>query len=363
MRGRPLSSFGLPQPVVDALTSNSFLSPSDLLRLSPHTLAAETGLSLHDAANTLAVINSALGVTQAIDLNPRSRSNTPRSSFPSAPPTSSTASSSNSVTPPNNNVPALPPPSHNDHALSAPASFQSCLRTGCDELDALLSISSSPLTGLVPGYVYELSGVPGIGTTSICMQLCARVPLTPQFGGLGSCALYIDTESGLLADRFTDIALAAAQAACHASESPFDFATALLESIIVYRTFTLLDLIAVIDLLPTILRETPSIKLIVVDSLSFPCEGGKLEHGKTILTRLRQLAMEFGLIVVVTSKVHVFHAPKLAAQAKPAPVDGPEVLVKEAELPDHCPIGMDVWSDKAHVVACFFWELDIRFVP
>jgi RAD51-like protein 2 len=55
--------------------------------------------------------------------------------------------------------------------------------------------------GLARGEVTEICGLPGVGKTQLCMQLCADARLPVAFGGVAGESVYIDTEGSFSPER------------------------------------------------------------------------------------------------------------------------------------------------------------------
>jgi RAD51-like protein 2 len=55
--------------------------------------------------------------------------------------------------------------------------------------------------GVARGEVTEICGLPGVGKTQLCMQLCVDARLPISFGGVAGEAVYIDTEGSFSPER------------------------------------------------------------------------------------------------------------------------------------------------------------------
>lgn len=55
--------------------------------------------------------------------------------------------------------------------------------------------------GLARGEVTEICGLPGVGKTQLCMQLCVDARLPESFGGVAGESVYIDTEGSFSPER------------------------------------------------------------------------------------------------------------------------------------------------------------------
>jgi len=193
--------------------------------------------------------------------------------------------------------------------------------TFCRDLDLILG------GGVETGCVTELVGVPGVGKTQLCAQLALNAGLpSAQALGLGSEALYVDTEGSLVARRLRQIASgtgrflasaggAAASAAASASDALDPDAA--LRRIHVVRARDRTDLLAVGAALPRLLDKLPRVRLVVVDSVTFPFRHGAddvsgddaaqaSERSRALLglgQQLTRVANERSIAVVVTNQV------------------------------------------------------------
>ncbi|KAM9343924.1 DNA repair protein RAD51 homolog 3 [Pholidichthys leucotaenia] len=150
-----------------------------------------------------------------------------------------------------------------------------------EELRSVITFSSqldTALGGGVPvGKTTEICGVPGIGKTQLCLQLAVDVQVPQCFGGIEGQAMFIDTEGSFVVERVIDIATAAVN---HCSllveddEQKAAMTTFTLESILsnifVVRCHDYVELLAELHLLPSFLMDRPNIRLLVIDSVTFP---------------------------------------------------------------------------------------------
>ncbi|KAI9188367.1 hypothetical protein H9P43_002758 [Blastocladiella emersonii ATCC 22665] len=310
---RSVSSLSaLSENLLERLSDAGFRRVRDLQGLDPAVLVDGTSqvkLSSDEAAQVLAAVDEAAG--EAVLLTPSSASGGGGGGGGGGPE-------------------FLPPP---------------LLSTGCTEIDALLGSPDAP--GLAPGRIYELSGVPAIGTTEICLQLALRVQLAPSLGGLHGRALWLDTESSFLPSR-------AAEIAAHLSPALADPAL-LLANIAVYRLHDLLELIALMDLLPSILTANPGVRLVVLDSLSFLLDAtGAAGRETHVLSALRAAATHAGVVVVVTSKMEV------EGDAVVGVGGVGQVAEAERALGYVSPMGAGRWTGLVDVQAVACWDLDTR---
>ena len=130
--------------------------------------------------------------------------------------------------------------------------------------------------GVAVGQVTEFCGVPGVGKTQLSMQLAINVQLAACFNGAAGEAIYIDTEGSFTAERCAQMAEAfclhlrkiankeerKAAAAATTKES-------LLSHIHLFRARDHVEQLAIVDALPAFLDAHPSVRLIVIDSITF----------------------------------------------------------------------------------------------
>lgn len=83
-------------------------------------------------------------------------------------------------------------------ALSLISKFKTTLRTIITFSKSFDSILGG---GLAKGEVTEIVGLPGVGKTQLCMQLCVDARLPAAFGGVAGESVYIDTEGSFSPER------------------------------------------------------------------------------------------------------------------------------------------------------------------
>ncbi|XP_063239923.1 DNA repair protein RAD51 homolog 3-like isoform X3 [Bacillus rossius redtenbacheri] len=155
--------------------------------------------------------------------------------------------------------------------------------TFCKELDDALG-GGVPLQS-----VTELCGAPGSGKTQMCLQLCVDVQIPRCCGGVEGTAMYIDTKSGFTPSRLADMATAWAEH-CRAAYSREVTVDELLRGVSYVATHDVTQLMAALHLAHRRLRDDPQVKLLVVDSLTFPFQYSAANSlGKT---RLLSVAMD-----------------------------------------------------------------------
>ncbi|XP_066999143.2 DNA repair protein RAD51 homolog 3 [Anabrus simplex] len=203
----------------------------------------------------------------------------------------------------------------------------SVIITFCKAIDDLLD------GGVPVRSITELCGAPGSGKTQMCFQLCVDVQIPVAFGGIGAQAVFVDTDSGFSIDRLLDIADGCIRhlESVYLKQKGEDMKAALKtfsrESILqnihyIYRE-DIVHCIAVVPLIKELLKTGAHIKLIVVDSLSFPFLHGtsSLERTRLLyqfLGDLQTLAIAHGIAVVVTNQVTTWLRPGLEWSLMPA---------------------------------------------
>lgn len=168
------------------------------------------------------------------------------------------------------------------------------LTTSSKAIDELLD------GGLETQTITEFYGEYGSGKSQMCHQLCVNVQLPPERGGLGSGALYIDTENTFRTERII-------QMAQHQGLNPEEVA----RNIIFAEAYTSDHQIFLLENADKIVKEN-NIRLIVLDSLTSHFRSEYL--GREMLAerqqklnkhmhRLIRLARAFNAIAVVTNQV------------------------------------------------------------
>ncbi|ARM75860.1 DNA repair and recombination protein RadA [Acidianus manzaensis] len=169
-----------------------------------------------------------------------------------------------------------------------------------------ITTSSQALDGLLGGGIEtrtmtEFFGEFGSGKTQICHQLSVNVQLPPEKGGLSGKAVYIDTEGTFRWERIESMAKALG----------LDPDT-VMNNILYMRAINTDHQIAISDDLQELIAKNPSIKLVIVDSVTshFRAEytgrenlavrQQKLNRHLHQLTRLSEV---YDIAIVVTNQV------------------------------------------------------------
>ena len=168
------------------------------------------------------------------------------------------------------------------------------LTTGSKAFDELLG------GGLETQTITEFYGEYGSGKSQMCHQLCVNVQLPPERGGLGSGALYIDTENTFRTQRIV-------QMAGHLGLDPDEVA----KNIIFAEAYTSDHQMFLVDNADKVVKEN-NIRLIIVDSLTSHFRSEYL--GREMLAERQQklnkhlhklirLGRAFNVAIVVTNQV------------------------------------------------------------
>ncbi|XP_065339490.1 DNA repair protein RAD51 homolog 3-like [Cloeon dipterum] len=136
--------------------------------------------------------------------------------------------------------------------------------------------------------ITEICGLPGSGKTQFCMQLCAFCQLPENVGKL---SLYIDTNFGFTQNRYREI--------CSSNGITSDIGP------MVMRILSASQLIAAIKSMRDLLCNNENIKLVIIDSFSRPFLFKQTSSMllSAVLMELQELALEFNLVVVITSQM------------------------------------------------------------
>ncbi|XP_015609303.1 DNA repair protein RAD51 homolog 3 isoform X5 [Cephus cinctus] len=142
-----------------------------------------------------------------------------------------------------------------------------------ESLNDYVSSSSRALDIILNGgfrceTITELYGAPGSGKTQLCLQACVTVQLKEDQGGVNGRAIYIDTRNGLSVTRLEEIIKNVEKS----NESLRAQRDEILKGITVVSARTAQDLYKVISSIKNYLRTNSRIRLIALDSLSFPVQ-------------------------------------------------------------------------------------------
>lgn len=215
---------GLPLPPAlrQALVDGGFTAAEELGRAGPVALAEEAGISQEDALYACKVAGECLGRAGGGD----------------------------------GALPIVTAASLRGDGL------RGAIATRAGPIDAVLR------GGIPQGVITELCGVPGAGKTQLAMQLAVNVQLPRRMGGLDGRALYLDTEGSFTPERVQAIAEAALEGE-EASGSSGLSAESLLEGVSYQRIHSALEQLNLVEALPSMCRQDPRLRLVVLDSLVF----------------------------------------------------------------------------------------------
>ncbi|XP_011295875.1 DNA repair protein RAD51 homolog 3 [Musca domestica] len=178
-------------------------------------------------------------------------------------------------------------------------------------ISLIKDLDDSLAGGISLGHITELCGSSGTGKTQVCLQLCINVQLPREAGGLGGKAYFIDTNQAFSPFRLKEIAqhMEARLQRNFAKSTNFNVAT-ILDSISYVYCNNYRDLIASVLNLHNILQEDEEcpIKLIVIDSYAFVLRqlddvDLRTRVNYEILTDLHNLAMKYGVAIVITNEL------------------------------------------------------------
>lgn len=163
--------------------------------------------------------------------------------------------------------------------------------------------------GVQLGSITELLGLPGSGKTQLCLQLCASVQVPKHLGGLDAEALFIDTNTNFTLSRFREILSASLLRCQKIMDVPIrcteDDALKRLHYV---NAFGLENYCSLMYRLPKFIAEHPNIRLIAIDSITFPFKDGISPKQRTgILFRqmaeLQRIAVQNQIAVVLSNEM------------------------------------------------------------
>lgn len=173
--------------------------------------------------------------------------------------------------------------------------------------------------GIRTGQITEFCGAPGVGKTQIGMQLAINVQMPAAFNGLAGEAVYLDTEGSFAAKRCSQMAEAFCRHLEKVAVRRKDDALLaearkldpdrILERIHFFRARDVTEQLAVIDILPSFVREHPSVKLVIIDSIAFHFRqdfedmGVRTRRLMQMAQSLMELAHKRDLAIVMTNHV------------------------------------------------------------
>lgn len=168
------------------------------------------------------------------------------------------------------------------------------LTSGSKVVDKLLD------GGMETQTITEFYGEYGSGKSQICHQLCVNVQLPPEKGGLGGCALYVDTENTFRTERIVSMSK-------HLGLDPEQ----VVKNIIYAEAYTSDHQMFLLENADEVIKAN-NVKLIIVDSLTahFRSEyigremlAPRQQRLNKHMHRLIGLARAFNAVAVVTNQV------------------------------------------------------------
>ncbi|KAJ0172193.1 hypothetical protein K1T71_012166 [Dendrolimus kikuchii] len=163
--------------------------------------------------------------------------------------------------------------------------------------------------GIQLGSITEVLGLPGSGKTQLCLQLCASIQIPKVLGGLNAEALFIDTNTNFTVSRFIEILNASLTKCQMLLDTPIDIGKdSSLEKLHYVKTIGLEKFCAFLYRLPKFMEEHPNVKLIIIDSITFPFKEGISAKQRTgLLFRqmadLQRLTIDKQIAVVLTNEM------------------------------------------------------------
>lgn len=163
--------------------------------------------------------------------------------------------------------------------------------------------------GIKLGTVTELLGLSGSGKTQFCLQLCAAVQIPKSLEGLEAECLYVDTNTNFSINRFKEIVQASHLKYQDLLGKPRNVPTEeLLNRLHYIDAFGLANFCAAIQKLPQYISDHPDIKLIVIDSITFPFKQSIDEKHRTRLlfqqmAEMQRIAIEKQIAIVITNEM------------------------------------------------------------
>ncbi|KAG0223445.1 DNA repair protein rad51c [Actinomortierella wolfii] len=173
--------------------------------------------------------------------------------------------------------------------------------TSCQALDKLLSHQGG---GVRPGEVTEFCGFAGVGKSQLGMQLSINVQLPPSLGGVSGSSIYIDTEGGFVAKRVQEMAMSSVSLLHEHGFTDWTTDT-ILEGVRYCRVLNPVELLAMIRMLRSIVKEDSKVRLIIVDSIAFLFRSNisnvrmRTKLIGLMAKQLKEIAQEFNLATVL----------------------------------------------------------------
>jgi len=189
---------------------------------------------------------------------------------------------------------------------------QNRIITFCHDIDSTLN------GGIALGKLTEFCGVPGVGKTQMAFQLAVNASIPKEFFGVAGKAVYIDSEGGYSCTRLREIATHLSthlqEIATERSQKERDIAEqlspdAILNNIFYYRVYHYLEQVALVHQLPSFLEINKDVRLIIVDSITYPFRKDFADMGLrtrlllSIAQNLLSIAEKYNVAVVVMNQL------------------------------------------------------------
>ncbi|GAM26551.1 hypothetical protein SAMD00019534_097260, partial [Acytostelium subglobosum LB1] len=189
----------------------------------------------------------------------------------------------------------------------------------CNHIISFCLALDTMLRGGIPlKKITEFCGVPGVGKTQMAFQLAVNCAIPIEFDGVAGKCLFIDTEGSFAVSRIRQMATALIEhlhlVAAEATPELQNIANNMtvdqvMDSIFYYRVHHYIEQIALVNMLPSILSNNPDIRLIIIDSITYPFR--RVFKDNFLKTRclssmaqsLHSVAQQYNVAVVIMNQV------------------------------------------------------------
>jgi len=288
MASRDITTFPFSQTQKTKLLKAGFRYVADIKDIGPVELSKELNISKEEALQILKIIKK----DDLLDVN--------------------------STIPNSNSTPSSTANTPNTSPLEGKSAFELLQKE--ESRSAILTFSQTidnMLGGGVPiAKLTEFCGVPGIGKTQMGIQLAVDVQIPKLFDGVEGQCIYIDTEGSFVIERVVEIADAMIEHVRGLAKTEEDNIVAnnltlesVLSNIIYYRIHDYVEQIALVNVLPKVLREHKNVKLIILDSVTFHFRHDFEDMGlrtrllNSLAQNLMALAESKGIAVVLMNQM------------------------------------------------------------
>jgi hypothetical protein len=171
-----------------------------------------------------------------------------------------------------------------------------------------------------PGTVTQLCGLSGSGKTQLIMLIAISVALPPHMGGMDGEVILIDTEGGILLERFVElICISFNDHVAANKDTSIDremFVKLILSKISLIRISEIQDLLQALKDLEPFIKKHVNTRLLCIDTLAFPLRQlpiiskgdsepfvgyDRISSSYACMDLLTLLANSFGLIVIFSN--------------------------------------------------------------